>query len=151
MTRGSQLRLLSGRWRGRIVNCIGTRPKVLITAFRLYEIAIDLAVATPLYPDLAVGPANHSSYWLSLYSLLGAWSLLQETLFDLCKGSWCRRFYLNFRHTLGLKCQARGPQRRSGIRIAEAIVVPPWDSPAGGVLGTMMSSQLVFGVWGLAL
>ena len=53
----------------RIVNWMGMRPKVLITAFRLYEIAIDLAVATVLLPlDLAVGPANRSSYWLSLYS-----------------------------------------------------------------------------------
>jgi hypothetical protein len=59
-----------------IVNCMGTRSKVLITAFRLYGIAIDLDVAPniavahvpPL--DLAVGPAKHSSYWLSLYSLL---------------------------------------------------------------------------------
>jgi hypothetical protein len=59
-----------------IGNCMGTRSKVLITAFRLYGIAIDLDVAPniavahvpPL--DLAVGPAKYSSYWLSLYSLL---------------------------------------------------------------------------------
>jgi hypothetical protein len=32
----------------------------------------NLAVApVPAPVDLAVGPANHSSYWLSLYSLLG--------------------------------------------------------------------------------
>ena len=94
----------------RIVNCMGMRPRVLITAFRLYVIAIDLDVApqprrrhytcalrprqsqaqlairiatVPLALDLAVAPANHSSYWLSLYSLLatrrlflGPWSIL---------------------------------------------------------------------------
>lgn len=50
---------------------MGTRPKVLITALRLYGIAIDLAVTTvPLLLDLAAAPANHSSYWLSIYSLL---------------------------------------------------------------------------------
>jgi len=48
------------------------RVQVLVTAFRLYGIAIDLPVATvPLPLDLAVDPANHSLYWLSLYSLLG--------------------------------------------------------------------------------
>ena len=52
-----------------------------IDEFRRYSIAgsaipaterfdpIDLAVVTVLLTlDLAVGPANHSSYWLSLYS-----------------------------------------------------------------------------------
>ena len=64
---------------------MGTRPRVLITAFRLYGIAIDLAVApnlavatVPLPLDLAVGPANHSSYWLSLYSLLGTRRLFRR-------------------------------------------------------------------------
>jgi hypothetical protein len=31
-------------------------------------------------------------------------------------------------------------QRRFSVRIAKAMVVPRWDSPAGGVLGAMMSS-----------
>jgi hypothetical protein len=48
-----------------IVNCMGTRSKVLMTAFRLYGIAIDLDVApnlavahVPAPLDLAVGPAE---------------------------------------------------------------------------------------------
>jgi hypothetical protein len=41
---------------------------VLIIAFQLYEIAIGLAVSL----------ANRSSYWLSLYSLLGTWRLFRE-------------------------------------------------------------------------
>ena len=41
---------------------------VLIIAFQLYEIAISVAVSL----------ANRSSYWLSLYSLLGRWRLFRE-------------------------------------------------------------------------
>ena len=44
----------------------------------------------------------------------------------------------------------KGVHFSPGQGIAKAIFVPPWDSPAGGVLGTMMSSQVVSGVWGLA-
>src|SRR5271154_6681045 len=61
MPQGRQLQLLRSELRRHIVNCLSTRPRDLITAFRLYGIAIDLTVA----------PANHRSYWLSLYSLLG--------------------------------------------------------------------------------
>jgi hypothetical protein len=77
-----------------MVNCICTCPKVLIDAFRLYEIAIDLAVAIQLVPPLpelrrrhapvplplglAIGPANYISYWLSLFGLLGTWRLFRE-------------------------------------------------------------------------
>jgi hypothetical protein len=55
---------------------MGTRPRVLITAFRLYGIAIYPTVATePRHsaslPNLAFPPANHNPYWLSLYNLLG--------------------------------------------------------------------------------
>jgi hypothetical protein len=59
-----------------------SQPAVL--AFWLYRIAIDLAVVSqhppppnlavatvPLPLDLTVALANHSSYWLSLYNLLG--------------------------------------------------------------------------------
>jgi hypothetical protein len=44
-----------------------------------------------------------------------------------------------------------GPWRRSGVRIAKAIVVPPWGSSAGGVLGTMTSSLSFSGVASLAV
>jgi hypothetical protein len=91
-----------------IGNCMGTRSKVLITAFRLYGIAIDLDVAPniavahvpPL--GLAIGPAKYSSYWLIPIQLIKYAAPLFGTLCDPCKGSRCRRLYLSFKHTLGL-------------------------------------------------
>jgi hypothetical protein len=49
----------------------------------------------------------------------------------------------------GLALGILGHARVSGI--AKAIFVPPWDSPAGGVLDIMMSSPPVYEVWGLAV
>ena len=69
-----QLRLL--RRRG-IVNCMSARPRHLITAFRLYGIAIDLAAVPldlaagiPLLLDLAVSLSRLQPFGL-LYSCVG--------------------------------------------------------------------------------
>jgi hypothetical protein len=43
--------------------------------------------------------ANHSSYWLSLYSLFRYATPLPGTLFDPCRCSRCRRSCLSFRST----------------------------------------------------
>jgi hypothetical protein len=55
--------------------------------------------------DFAVGPANHSSYWLFLRIRHAA--PLPGTLCDPCGCSQCQRFYLSFRRTLGLRCQCK--------------------------------------------
>jgi hypothetical protein len=47
---------------------------------------------------------------------------------------------------------ALGSSEGSGVLIAKAIVIPPYDSPAsGGVLGTITSSMSLSGVPGIAV
>ena len=121
----------------RIVNCMSTSPRVLITAFRLCHPTSppNLAVATVPAPlDLAVASTNHSSYWQFLYSLLSTRRLFWgpcSILAGAVDAGGCPR-------TLGVPqgldtsawISSRGSLRRSSIHIVHAYEMHAYEMHA---------------------